>query len=126
MLFCRPFVSLSFLAEGGICADDSGGTTILYDAARQLAESMDIKLVEFRHHDVSPLLLPYLGNKVSVRLPLNTNSPDEWKKLNAKVRNPVRKVTKSGLTVQHREGADCLSAFYEVFAENMRDLVSSP
>ena len=123
VLFGRSLVSLPFLDEGGVCADDTETTMKLYEAGRQLGETMGITTLEFRHRDASPLALPYHGNKVSVRLPLNTTSTAKWKALNAKVRNQVRKATKSGLTV-HWEGPDGLREFYEVFAENMRDLGS--
>lgn len=123
ILFGRLLVSLPFLDEGGICANDKATTIMLYEAALQLAETLSIKSLELRHHDASPISLPYHGNKVSVRLPLDVSSDDKWKSLNAKVRNQVRKATKSELTM-HWEGGDKLDEFYDVFAENMRDLGS--
>ncbi len=122
-LFGRSLVSIPFLDEGGICADDTLTTMKLYEAACQLGEAMGIKTLELRHRNASPLALPYHGNKASVRLSLHSTSVDKWKELNAKVRNQVRKATKSGLTV-HWESGDSLGEFYEVFAENMRDLGS--
>lgn len=123
VLFGRSLTSLPFLDEGGICADDVVTTMMLYEAARQLGETMGVKTLEFRHHNPSPLPIPYYGNKVSVRLPLNMVSTEKWKGLNAKVRNQVRKATKSGLRV-HWANEDSIDDFYEVFAENMRDLGS--
>ena len=52
------------------------------------------------------------------------DDPDEmWKRFDAKLRNQVRKASKSGLTAgwSSREG---LSDFYKTFAANMRDLGS--
>jgi len=46
-----------------------------------------------------------------------------WKALDPKVRNQVRKATKSGLRVE-LGGQELLEQFYPVFAENMRDLGS--
>ncbi len=123
VLLGRSLVSLPFLDEGGICADDEMTTRILYETACQLGETMGVKKLEFRHRNPSPLPIPYYENKVSVRLPLHMASTEKWKALNAKVRNQVRKAIKSGLTV-HWESEECLDEFYDVFAENMRDLGS--
>jgi FemAB-related protein (PEP-CTERM system-associated) len=52
------------------------------------------------------------------------DGPDEmWKRFDAKLRNQVRKASKSGLTAgwSNKEG---LSDFYKIFAANMRDLGS--
>ena len=45
----------------------------------------------------------------------------QWKGLNAKVRNQVRKAEKSNLQVE-RGGIELLRDFYAVFCRNMRDL----
>jgi FemAB-related protein (PEP-CTERM system-associated) len=45
-----------------------------------------------------------------------------WKEIGAKVRNLVRKAEKSDLTVREGDPARDLDGFYDVFAENMREL----
>jgi lipid II:glycine glycyltransferase (peptidoglycan interpeptide bridge formation enzyme) len=54
-------------------------------------------------------------------LDLEQDEETQWKALDAKVRNQVRKAEKSGLTAMtgHME---LLEGFYEVFCRNMRDL----
>jgi FemAB-related protein (PEP-CTERM system-associated) len=54
-------------------------------------------------------------------LPLASGIDAQWKQLNPKVRNQIRKAGKSGLTVQVG-GKDLLPTFYAMFARNMRDL----
>ena len=56
-----------------------------------------------------------------MRLPLPADPELLWKKLDAKVRNQVRKGEKSDLTVDWG-GADRLDPFYAVLSRNMRDL----
>ncbi len=63
VLFGRSLISLPFLDEGVICADDSVATTMLNAAARQLTETMGIKSLKLRHHAASPLPLSYHGNQ---------------------------------------------------------------
>ena len=56
-------------------------------------------------------------------LPLQPTVDEQWRVLDRKLRNQVRKAEKSGLTVQ-RGGAELLDSFYDVLARNMRDLGS--
>jgi serine/alanine adding enzyme len=60
---------------------------------------------------------------VSVMLELASEADAMWKRLDAKVRNQVRKATSSGLTPAWC-GIEALDDFYGVFATNMRDLGS--
>jgi FemAB-related protein (PEP-CTERM system-associated) len=60
------------------------------------------------------------SHEVTMRLVL-TSSPDElWKRFDPKVRNQVRKATKSGL--EPRWGKDQLDEFYSIYSDNMRHL----
>jgi FemAB-related protein (PEP-CTERM system-associated) len=58
-----------------------------------------------------------------MRLSLAGDEPAVWDHLDRKVRNQVRKAEKSGLTPV-TGGAELVNEFYDVFAENMRDLGS--
>ena len=58
--------------------------------------------------------------KVMVLLELPDTADELWLRLPSKVRSQVRRPQKEGMTF--RCGSDQLSAFYDVFARNMRDL----
>ena len=60
-------------------------------------------------------------HKVAMRLPLQESATAQWNVIDRKLRNQVRKADKSGLTVEIG-GEELADAFYDVFAENMRDL----
>ena len=60
-------------------------------------------------------------HKVAMRLPLQESADAQWNVLDRKLRNQVRKADKSGLTVEIG-GEELADEFYDVFAENMRDL----
>jgi FemAB-related protein (PEP-CTERM system-associated) len=119
----RSLISLPFLDEGGLCADDETARDALWAAALDLAQRERAGSVELRQREPSGLPLTAQGSKVSVMLDLARDPEAMWKRLDAKVRNQVRKATSSGLTPSWcgREGLD---EFYAVFARNMRDLGS--
>jgi FemAB-related protein (PEP-CTERM system-associated) len=119
----RSLVSLPYLDEGGLCADDAAARTALWAATTTLSTHERAPSIELRQGDPSGLDLPPLGSKVSVMLPLAADPDTMWKRLDAKVRNQVRKATSSGL-VPAWCGIEGLDDFYAVFARNMRDLGS--
>ena len=119
----RSLVSLPFLDEGGLCADDAPARLALWEAASAFARSKRAPSVELRQGPPSGLGLPSLASKVSVMLPLVSEPDAMWKLLDAKVRNQVRKATSSGLTPAWC-GIEGLDEFYAVFTHNMRDLGS--
>jgi serine/alanine adding enzyme len=119
----RSLVSLPFLDEGGLCADDDATRTALWKLALDLARRERAAVVELRQGAPSGLPLASLGSKVSVMLDLARDPQVMWKRLDAKVRNQVRKATSSGLTPAWC-GVEGLDDFYVVFARNMRDLGS--
>jgi FemAB-related protein (PEP-CTERM system-associated) len=119
----RSLVSLPFLDEGGLCADDAQARAALWAAAQDVATRERAGVVELRQGYPSGLPLASLGAKVSVMLDLAADPEAMWKRLDAKVRNQVRKATSSGLTPAWC-GIEGLDDFYAVFAHNMRDLGS--
>jgi FemAB-related protein (PEP-CTERM system-associated) len=119
----RTLVSLPFLDEGGLRADDAESTRELWEAALALARQHRASAVELRQGAPSGLGLTPLGSKVSIMLELIADPEAMWKGLDAKVRNQVRKATSSGLTPAWC-GVEGLDDFYQVFARNMRDLGS--
>ena len=119
----RSLVSLPFLDEGGLCADDDPARTALWQAALEVAKRERASAIELRQGPPSGLPLAPLGSKVSVMLELAKDPGTMWKRLDAKVRNQVRKAMTSGLTPAWC-GIEGLDDFYAVFAQNMRDLGS--
>jgi FemAB-related protein (PEP-CTERM system-associated) len=119
----RSLVSLPFLDEGGLCADNAEARAALWQAAQDVAKEKGARAIELRQGYPSGLPLAPLGSKVSVMLELASDPGTMWKRLDAKVRNQVRKASTSGLASAWcgREGLD---DFYAVFAQNMRDLGS--
>jgi FemAB-related protein (PEP-CTERM system-associated) len=119
----RSLISLPFLDEGGLCADDERTRDALWSAAEDVARRERATSIELRQREPTGLPLAPQGSKVSVMLDLARDPEAMWKRLDAKVRNQVRKATSSGLTSSWcgREGLD---EFYAVFARNMRDLGS--
>lgn len=57
-LFDPLLVSLPFLDEGGICADDDETVVPLLHRAENLAKSLGVKTLEFRHR--------YCGNGIAI------------------------------------------------------------
>jgi FemAB-related protein (PEP-CTERM system-associated) len=119
----RSLVSLPFLDEGGLCAADDEARTALWRAALDVAKQKKAAAIELRQGPPSGLPLAPLGSKVSVMLELAGDPGALWKRLDAKVRNQVRKAMTSGLTPAWC-GVEGLDGFYAVFARNMRDLGS--
>ena len=119
----RTLVSLPFLDEGGLCADGEAARAALWEAALDTARRERAGAVELRQRTPSGLPLSPLGSKVTVMLPLGSDPEVMWKRLDAKVRNQVRKAMSSGLAPSWC-GIEALDDFYDVFAHNMRDLGS--
>jgi FemAB-related protein (PEP-CTERM system-associated) len=123
LLVQRSLVSLPFLDDGGICADDEHVWRHLYHEAVRLYEHQKADFLDLRHRSRNNLALPLNGDKVMMILDL-PDSPDElWRRFDAKLRNQIRKAQKSGLTAAW-SGKERLADFYKMFAENMRDLGS--
>lgn len=122
-LFGRTLVSLPFLDDGGICVVDDEVRLELYERCLQLGHEFRADFIDLRHRLPNRLPLASNGSKVTFELELVADPDRMWKSFKAKLRNQIRKATKSGLTASWCE-ADELSSFYDVFATNMRDLGS--
>jgi FemAB-related protein (PEP-CTERM system-associated) len=123
LLFGRFLVSLPYLNTNGVCADDAEAAQLLLDGAVRLADDLRVRHLELRHEApfAHPALSGKLDTKVHMRLALPGSLGQLWDKLDAKVRNQVRKGEKNGLTV-HWGGEELLPEFYAVFSHTMRDL----
>jgi FemAB-related protein (PEP-CTERM system-associated) len=120
-LFGRFAVSLPFLNAGGILADDEESAAALFAEASAVAQEARVRYLELRHTRVHFPQLEARRHKVGMALALAHSAEEQWKALDRKVRNQIRKAEKSSLTVA--DGlVDRLEDFYGVFARNMRDL----
>jgi FemAB-related protein (PEP-CTERM system-associated) len=119
-LFGRHLVSVPFMNYGG-----PSGTP----AARQALA--DWAFAEARRRNAASLLLrtrtavpgPFTPStsKVTVVLQLGNDAETMWSKtFDAKFRNKIKRPQRDGMATQF--GADHLDGFYDVFAQNMRDL----
>jgi len=121
-LFGRSLVSVPFLNRGGILAATARARAALRDEAARLVAETRSRFCELRHVEPTDPSLPARTTKVSMSLPLEPDPDAIWKGLDAKVRNLVRKAQRAGLTARPGEPERDLPAFFDVFAENMRDL----
>jgi len=120
-LFGRFVVSLPFLNEGGLLADDVSAEALLIAAGVEHAKKEGADYLELRHTRRHSTDLSERQHKVAMSLPLRETAEAQWQSLDRKVRNQVRKGEKSGLVISSG-GPELIGAFYDVFARNMRDL----
>jgi FemAB-related protein (PEP-CTERM system-associated) len=120
-LFGDFLVSLPFVNYGGPCADSVEIERNLVRGAIELARQEGVRQLEIRTEQATESELQVRSRKVSMRLPL-PGSPDElWKALGSKLRNQIKRPERENVTIRIGRETE-LSAFYDVFALNMRDL----
>jgi serine/alanine adding enzyme len=119
-VFGRFLVSMPFLNYGGpLGAPDA--IRQLVAAAVELADKMNIDLLELRSRGRLDIPLPDSARKITVTMPLVPNDPDAlWGRFSSKFRNKLKRSTRDGVEV--RFGPDQIDAFYSVFRHHMRDL----
>lgn len=120
-LFGRFAVSLPFLNEGGLLADDENVEAQLVEAGIEVARRAGAEYLELRHRQRRSAALQPRSHKVAMTLALQPAVDAQWQAIDRKVRNQVRKAEKSSVTVESG-GIELLGDFYNVFARNMRDL----
>ena len=120
-LFGRFVVSLPFLNEGGVLANDAETESSLIDAAVATAQEVRADYLELRHLRRHSAVLEERQHKVAMSLTLCATREEQWQALDRKLRNQVRKGEKSRLEVTNG-GNELIEPFYRVFAANMRDL----
>jgi FemAB-related protein (PEP-CTERM system-associated) len=114
---------MPFLDYGGICTFNEKSERALFMKALGLRDSCRAQYLELRHKDARENGGILRQDKVDMALDLTPGHDFIWKNMAPKVRNQVRKASKSGLRTQIG-GAEYLEHFYRVFAINMRDLGS--
>jgi serine/alanine adding enzyme len=121
--FTNALCSMPFLDYGGICAVNEESRDALFKKAIAIRDSCKAHYLELRHKDANGYNSLLRQDKVDMVLDLSLEQDLIWNNLAPKVRNQVRKASKSGLTTRIG-GAEYLENFYKVFAINMRDLGS--
>lgn len=120
-VFGRFTISMPFLNYGGVLADDPEVERALLQRAIDETRRAGGSHLELRHTRQHFADLTPKRHKVAMELTLAATPEAQWAAIDRKIRNQVRKAEKSGLEVVIG-GPELLSAFYEVFAHNMRDL----
>lgn len=122
-LFGSFLTSMPYLNAGGVIASTETAKQELLTAAIALARRLQVKYLELRHRGNPhlPSSLPVRAHKVAPIFHLQDRQDALWDALPHKVRTDVRKGMKSELVADFG-GCEFLDEFYEVFAQNMRDL----
>jgi FemAB-related protein (PEP-CTERM system-associated) len=123
LLFGRYLVSLPYVNWAGIVCESADVAQALIDRAVTLADELDVRHLELRHEaEVQhPALTQRMDTKANMRLKLTGSAQDVWQQLRSVVRTQIRKGQGQGFEVQWGS-VELLGDFYEVFAQNMRDL----
>ena len=121
MIFGRNLVSVPFFNYGGILSENEEVTAALLKKGKEVLDECGADCLEMRYRGHCLAGLNTRTHKVTMHLDLPATSDELWNSFKAKVRNQVRKAEKSELTVRSGN-KELLDGFYDVFAENMRDL----
>ena len=118
-IFGHYLVSLPFLNYGGPLGSPAARRRLAQEAVAESRRS-HVDLLELRTRDAWDLGLPVASRKITVLLELPSSIEELSKSFPSKLRSQIRRPIKEGFTA--RFGLDQCEAFYEVFAQNMRDL----
>ncbi|MGI9417811.1 MAG: FemAB family XrtA/PEP-CTERM system-associated protein [Geminicoccaceae bacterium] len=127
-LFGRSLISVPFLNGGGVLARDEAGAIALLRQAHDMMQRGGYRYVELRHRKAHPVAdgLICRQHKVAMRLPLPDDPDRLFETFKTKLRSQIRRPAKAGARAQVINGQNVvardLDSFYQVFAENMRDL----
>lgn len=121
LLFGNYMVSVPYFNYGGVLAEDKTIATELMLQAGELAKNNAASHVEFRDTQSYEGDWGLREDKVVMLLDLPTESETLWKDIGTKVRAQVKRPQREPVSSKHG-GLDLLDDFYQVFAQNMRDL----
>jgi len=113
--------SLPFFNYGGACCTQPQIALELMQQGQALAERLGCSYVEYRDVESRPGQWQVRTDKVSMILPLPADRDAFAKQLGSKLRSQIKRTEREQAVVR-KGGEELLDAFYEVFAENMRDL----
>ena len=112
-LFGTFLVSLPFFNYGGLLCSEDCAATALLDYSRDMLGCTGSSHVELRHREKNEDVGATKQHKVAMILNLKRTEDDQWKALDPKVRNQVRKAEKNGLQAISGHG-ELLDGFYKV------------
>ncbi len=121
LLFGSFITALPFLNAGGPLADSVEIEQALVQHAIAIAQETGAARIQLRYRGQYRLDLPASSHKVAAVREVSRDTEAMWKALNSNNRRKVNKATKTGMTAA-AEGGAALDIFYEIFAENMRNL----
>jgi FemAB-related protein (PEP-CTERM system-associated) len=119
--FGDRLTSVAYCNYGGPLADSDSGRDSLLDAASALAESLGCTVIELRDTVMLGDRWDCRSDKVTFELRLPDTESELSARLGSKLRSQIRRASKEDVHVAHG-GMDLVAPFYEVFAENMRDV----
>jgi FemAB-related protein (PEP-CTERM system-associated) len=122
LLFGNFIVSVPYFNYGGIIADNELAEKALLDHALGLAKSLGVSYLQLREQtERTHYGLPVSTDKVNMILQLPETVEELGKSIGSKRRSQCRRATKENVRFTVG-GIELLDDYYEVFAENMRDL----
>jgi FemAB-related protein (PEP-CTERM system-associated) len=123
-LFGHFLVSLPYFTYGGVLSDSEVVSECLYAALFKESRLLGVEHVELRATTIqNPLQkdMPAKLSKVSMVRSLPESIDQLWDDIGTKVRAQIKKAQRFDLEIKFGKG-ELLNDFYQVFAENMRDL----
>ncbi len=132
-LFGSSLISVPYLNSGGILAANDIAFRLLLERAAQ-KKKQKVGYVEFRAREPdtryrveAAFPLAVRTHKVAMRMSLPASEEELMNGFDKKLRSQIRRPVKDGVTCTVISGSStgkeaALNHFYEVFAENMRDL----
>jgi FemAB-related protein (PEP-CTERM system-associated) len=137
-LFGNSVISMPFVDSGGLLAEDELTEESMLLSAIKLAEKIKVTYVDlrqnhqlikfnydefFRKNHLEDWRLSALTPKVRMIINLPEHPDLLMRSFDSKLRSQIRKPIKAGLVVKIG-GIELIDDFYNIFAENMRDLGS--
>jgi FemAB-related protein (PEP-CTERM system-associated) len=119
--FGNFLVSIPYMNYGGFLGQDDLLAEPIFQQAVALGRQLGVSHLELRHLQNHYPHLPVHTDKVSMWLSLPDSAEALFASFKSKLRSQIRKGEKNRLDV-HIGGAELLSNFYTVYAQNMRDL----
>ncbi len=116
--FGRKLVSVPFAPYGGAIGDSDAIENLLIERAVNITTGLDAEYIELRNN--IPRESKFVTNTkyMTLILRLDKNSELVWGGFNNKVRNAVRRSSKSKLKISNGSVKD----FFSLYSKNMRDL----
>lgn len=120
-LFGKFLVSLPFFNYAGVVAEHAAVRKALIGEAIRIAQQCGAEHLELRHLEQYDVGLATKTSKVLMVLDLPATSEELWNSFKSKLRSQIRRPEKEGLRAKVGQ-LDEVNSFYDVFAQNMRDL----